>query len=135
MIYRLLALAIAVASIFGAGMGYQAHRDSVKALQASIAASEQARKVEHENAVSLVRRMDSYSVTQAQNAARAAESRAVVASVQHSAAAIASAAPASACGVDPRLSVLAELLAEGAGLVEEGAREVERLRAQRDALK
>lgn len=132
--YRLLAYLAILAAVFAAG-AYSHHRwTEARAIKAQLAASEQARKVEHDNAVSVIRRMDSYSVTAASNAARALPARTDLVSVQHSLAAIASADPASACGPDPRLARIADLLAEGAGLAEEGARHVEELRAKRDAL-
>lgn len=42
--------------------------------------------------------------------------------------------PAPSCGDDGRLGQLARLLAEGAGLVEEGGRRVEQLAAEKSAL-
>lgn len=132
---RLYLIGGAILASFIAG-GYAHMRwTEAKAVKLAMAASEQTRKVEHENAVSTIRRMDSYSVTVAENQRRAMPARTDLASVQHSLAAIASSAPASACGPDPRLSRVIELLGEGAGLVEEGARHADQLRAQRDALK
>lgn len=132
---KLGAISAASLALFSAGAYSHMRWAGAKAAEAALLASEQARKVEHENSVSTIRRMDSYSVTVAENQRRAMPARTDLASVQHSLAAIASSAPASACGPDPRLSRVIELLGEGAGLVEEGARHADQLRAQRDALK
>jgi hypothetical protein len=134
---RILIWLVALSTAFTAGMVSHARIAKAKADAANLKASEKARKDEHVNAVSTIRRMDDYSVTSARNAARALPARSDLASVQHSLSFIA-AAPASAasgCVPDPRLSGIAELLGEGASLVEEGARHVDELRAKRDALK
>jgi hypothetical protein len=132
----LLYLRIAVAvGLFAAG-AYSHHRwTEAKAAKAALQASEQARKVERDNAVSLIRKMDSYSVTAVENQRRALVARSDLERVRNSAAVLAASAPAAACGPDPRLAGVLELLAEGAGLVEEGSRHVDDLRAKRDALK
>ena len=123
-----------LAAFLSGGYAHMRWTDS-KAAKAALMASEQARTTEHENAVSTIRKLDSYSVTTAQNATRALAARSDLERVRGSLASIASAAPASACGPDPRLAGITDLLAEGAGLVEEGARHTDLLRAQRDALK
>jgi hypothetical protein len=133
---RILAILLLVVVCTFTGGGY-AHYRWMEAKTAKIAlhASEQVRKDEHDNAVSTIRKLDSYSVTTAQNQVRALSARSDRERVQHSLAAIAAAAPASACGPDPRLAGIAQLLSEGAGLVEEGAGHVDELRAKRNALK
>lgn len=129
----LAAGALAIAFVGGA---YSHHRwTEAKAIKAALQASEQARKVEHDNAVSVIRKMDSYSVTAVENQRRALAARSDLERVRGSLAAIAAPAASAACRPDPRFSGILQLLDEGAGLVEESARHVEELRAQRDALK
>lgn len=133
--YRILAVLALLAAAFGSGwVGHVKYRAGVDA-QAALAASEQARKADHDSAVSKIRALDSYSVSAAGNAARALPARDDLRGMQHSLATIAAAGVASSCGVDPRLAGLADLLGEGAGLVEEGARVADELRAQRNALR
>ncbi len=133
--YRLLAYVGALVVAFSAGAYSHFRWTEARAVKAALKASEQAREIEHANAVSAIRRMDSYSVTAARNQARALPARSDLERVQHSIAAIAAAPAASACGPDPRLARVLDLLGEGAGLVEESARHIEELRAKRDALK
>lgn len=132
----LLYLRIAVAvGLFAAG-AYSHHRwTEAKAAKAALQAEQQARKAERDNAVSLIRKMDSYSVTAVENQRRALAARTDLERVRNSLAVIAAPAASAACEPDPRLAGIADLLAEGAGLVEEGARHVDDLRAKRDALK
>jgi len=134
---RILIGLVALLTAFGAGMWTHARIARADALQVGLKASEQARKDEHVNAVSTIRRMDDYSVTAARNSARALLARDDLASVQHSITVIAAAhaSAASGCVPDPRLPRLLELLRESASLVEEGPRHLEELRAKRDALK
>lgn len=132
---KLGALGAAALALFSAGAYSHMRWTEAEAAEASLQASEQARKDERDNSVSTIRRMDAYSVTAAQNQVRALAARSDADSVRHSLAAIASAAPASAYSADPRLAGIADLLSEGVGLAEEGARHVEELRAQRDALR
>lgn len=123
------------AALFMAGF-YTHHRlTEAKAAKAALLASEQARKVEHDNAISVIRKMDSYSVTTVENQRRALAARSDLERVRGSLAAIAAPAASAACPPDPRLAGLADLLAEGAGLVEESARHLDEIRAKRDALK
>ena len=123
------------AALFAAGFYTHLRLTEAKAAKAALQASEQARKVEHDNALSVIRKMDSYSVTTVENRLRALAARSYLERVRGSLAAIAAPAASAACPTDPRLAGLADLLAEGAGLVEEGARHVDDLRAKRDALK
>lgn len=115
--------------------GYTHHRwvayDQAKA---AVAASENARKTERENARRDLTALDNYSVTQARNQVAATSRARVVAGVQHDLSAFASAAPASACGPDPRIRILENLLGEGVGLVGEGADHIEAIRAQKQGL-
>lgn len=131
---KLLAVLLALAAAFAAGwVRSDKHRDGIEAKKA-LAASEQARKTEQDNARSRITAMDNYSITAQAEKLRALDARSDRVSVQHSLAAIARAAPASGCEPDPRVRILADLLAEGAGLAEEGAGHVADLRAQKRAL-
>lgn len=132
---RLGIYAAAALTIFSAGAFTHMRWAEAKAAKAALQASEQARKVDHDNAVSLIRKMDSYSVTTVESQRRALVARSDLDRVRHSTAAIAAAPAASANCADPRLARIAELLGEGASLAEEGARHVDELRAKRDALK
>lgn len=125
----------ALAGAFGSGAYTHKRWADGEAAKAAILASEQARKDERDNAVSAIRRMDSYSVTVAENQRRALPARSDLVSVQHSLASIAAEAPASACGADDRLARVADLFGESASFLEEGARHLEELRATRDALR
>lgn len=131
---KLGALAALALGLFGAGAYTHMRWADAKAAKAALMASEQARKDEHENAVSTLRKLDTFHATEAENSRRALAARSDLDGLRNSLAAIASAAPASACGADSRLPGIAQLLAEGAELAAEGADHVDRLRDQRDAL-
>lgn len=131
---KLLAVILALAAAFAAGWVRSGkHRDGIEAKKL-LAASEQARKTERDNVRSRITALDNYGLAAQVEKGRALDARSDRVSVQHSLAAIASSAPASSCEPDPRVRVLADLLAEGAGLAEEGAGHVADLRAQKQAL-
>ena len=132
--WAILAALGVVAGAFGAGAYTHKRYADGEAAKAAILASEQARKVERENAIASIRKLDNFAATQAENERRSAAVRSDLERLRNSAAAIAAAAPASACEPDPRLAGVLELLQEGSGLVEEGRRHVDDLRAKRDAL-
>lgn len=127
--------AAAALALFSAGAYAHMRWADAKAAKAALQASEQARKVEHDNAVSMVRKMDSYSVTMAQEAARAVVARSDTQRVRDAIPSIAAAASAAACSADDRSARAVELFGESLELLEEGRRHVERLKAQRDALR
>lgn len=134
---RILIGLAALVLAFVAGIRFHIHWAEGKAAAARAQASEEARKVERTNAVATIRRMDNFAQAQQRNAAAALPARSDLERVQHSIDRIASApgpAASAACGPDPRLAGVLELLREGASLVEEGPRHLEELRAQRDAL-
>ncbi|SEL11669.1 hypothetical protein SAMN05216359_105254 [Roseateles sp. YR242] len=134
---RILIGLVALMLAFAAGIRFHIHWAEGKAAANRAQASEEARKVERTNAVSTIRRMDNFAQAQQRNAAAALPARSDLERVRHSLDRIVSApAPAASatCGADPRLAGLVELLRESAGLVEEGPRHLEELRAQRDAL-
>ena len=124
-----------LASVFCAGVYSHYRWAEAKAAKAALQASEQARKDERVNAVSSIRKLDNFAAAQAADARRALAARSDLEQLRSSLAALASPAAPASCPVDGRLRGLADLLSEGAGLVEEGPRHVEELRAQRDALK
>lgn len=131
---KLLAVLLALAAAFTAGwVRSDRHRDGIEAKKL-LAASEQARKTEQDNARRNITALDNYGLAAQVEKGRALDARSDRVGVQHSLAAIASAAPASGCEPDPRVRILADLLAEGAGLAEEGAQHVADLRAQKRAL-
>ncbi|WP_349745249.1 hypothetical protein [Roseateles cavernae] len=134
MIARILVALASLALAFAAGAFVHYRWVLAEVTQRALDQSEATRKVEHDNAVSTIIKMDRYSVTAAQNQPRVLAARTDLVGVQHSIDAIAAAAPASACGPDPRLAGVLELLRESASLVEEGPRHLEELRAKRDAL-
>ncbi len=133
--YTILAALGIVAGSFGAGAYTHKRYADGEAAKAAILASEQARKVEREQAVSSIRKLDNFAAEQAANQHNALAARSDLERLQHSPDTITAAAPAASCPADPRLAGVARLLSEGAGLVEEGARHVDELRAQRDALR
>lgn len=124
-----------IAGSFGAGAYTHKRYADGESAKAAILASEQARKVEREKAVSTIRKLDNFAAAQTQNERAALAARSDLERLRNSLAAVAAPATAASCPADPRLAGVARLLDEGAGLVEEGARHVDELRAQRDALK
>ncbi len=133
--YATLAALGIVAGSFGAGVYAHKRWADGRAAEAALMASEQARKVERENAVSSIRKLDNFAAEQATNQRNALAARSDLERLQHSLSTIAAAAPAASCPDDPRLAGVVELLRTGSGLVEEGSRHVADLRAKRDALK
>ena len=126
--------AVALALFSAGGYSHMRWADS-KANKAALNDSEQARKGEYDNAVSSIRKLDNFAAEQAASSRRALAARTDLERLRGSLAALASPAAAASCPTDGRLRGLADLLGEGAGLAEEGARHVEELRAQRDALR
>jgi hypothetical protein len=132
---KLGAISAAALALFSAGAYSHMRWAGAKAAKVALQASEDARKVERESAVSAIRKLDNFAAEQAANERRALAARSDLEQLRGSLAALASPAAPASCPVDGRLRGLADLLAEGAGLVEEGPRHVEELRNQRDALK
>lgn len=122
---------------FGLGWWHCAANQAVTQTRADLRASETLRTEEHADAVEQITALDQLATAQLVRAPRVLAARDDLVRVQRAALAIEAATaigPAGqACGVDPRLAGLAELLREGASLVEEGSRHVEQLRDQRDA--
>lgn len=132
---KLGAIAALALALFSAGAYSHMRWADAKAAKAALQASEQARKDERENAVSAIRKLDNFAAAQAADQGRALAARSDLEQLRGSLAALTGPAAPASCPVDGRLRGLADLLAEGAGLVEEGPRHVEELRRQRDALK
>lgn len=127
---------------FGAGWWRASASHELKAVvteqRAELQATEQLRTEEHHDAVTQITALDHYATAQQQRRPRLLAARGDLERLQQSAlrlqAPAADAAAASACGPDPRLARVLELLREGAGLVEEGSRLADELRDQRDSL-
>ena len=132
---KLGAISAASLALFSAGAYSHMRWAGAKAAEAALLASEQARKVERESAVSAIKKLDNFAAEQAANERRALAARSDLERLRGSLAAIAGPTPAASCPVDPRLAGVVDLLREGAGLVEESGRHVDQLRAQRDALR
>lgn len=132
--WLILAALAALAGAFGSGAYTHKRWADGKAAEAALMASEAARKIEREQAVSSIRKLDNYAAAQADNERRALTARSDLERLRNAIAATASATPAS-CPADERVGRLADLLRESAELSEEGARHVDDLRAKRDALK
>lgn len=134
MIRTYAALAL-LAGSFGAGwLGHMRWAD-VDRLQAQIAASEAARELERTDALKQAETLSAYAARLKRESAAAAAARSDLDRLRSHLAAEAGPAPADSCGPErARVRSLEQLLAEGAGLAEEGGRHVEQLRADRAAL-
>lgn len=125
----------AALALFSAGAYSHMRWTGAKAAEAALLASEQARKVERESAVSAIKKLDTFAAEQAANERRALAARSDLERLRGSLAAIASPAPAASCGVEnDRIRTLSQLLSEGASLAAEGAEHVDALRARARAL-
>jgi hypothetical protein len=135
---RLLAALCSLALAFATGWWRCEVSHQAAQGRRAVAASETLRTEEHDDATIRIKTLDSYAALAPVRQARALDARSDLVGVQQLLATLAAPAPASAaasaCGPDPRLSGLAELLSEGTSLVEEGARVADELRDQRDAL-
>jgi hypothetical protein len=131
---KLGAISAASLVLFSAGAYSHMRWSSAKAAKAALLASEQARKVERESAVSAIRKLDNFAAEQAANERRALTARSDLERLRGSLATLASPAPAASCPVDERSARAVELFGESLELLEEGRRHVERLKSQRDAL-
>jgi hypothetical protein len=132
---KLGAISAVSLALFSAGAYSHMRWTEAKAAKVALQASEDARKVERESAVSAIKKLDNFAAEQAANERRALAARSDLERLRGSLAAIASPAASAACGVDDRLSRAVELLGACASLLEEGSGHVERLKSQRDALK
>lgn len=132
--------AIALAGLVGFGLGWWrcSSGQALTETRAELHASETLRTEEHTHAAAEIRAVDNLAMARQARQPRVLAARGDLVRLQQSSLrleAAAAAAPASAaCGPDPRLAGVLELLREGAGLVEEGSRLAGDLRDQRDAL-
>lgn len=133
MIRTYAALAL-LAGSFGAGwLGHMRWAD-VDRLKAEIAASEAARESERTDALKQANTLSAYAARLKRESAAAAAARSDLDRLRNALAA-GPEAPADSCGPErARIQSLEHLLAEGAGLAEEGGRLVEQLRAERAAM-
>lgn len=134
MIRAYLGLAL-LAGSFGAGwLGHMRWAD-VDRLKAEIAASEAARESERTDALKQADTLSTYAARLKRESSAAAAARSDLDRLRSQLAAEAGPAPADSCGPErARIRRLENLLAEGAGLAEEGAGHVADLRAQKRAL-
>jgi hypothetical protein len=131
-----VAAVLALAVGFGAGWRVQGWRHAAATAEALEVAAETAR-LRQQAATQAAERNDR-DTNQALARARAAalDARGDLERLRIAAGAVAAdpAASAAGCSDDGRLAVVARLLTEGAGLVEEGGRRVEQLAAEKAAL-
>ncbi len=131
---------LVLAVLLGFGLGRCSARTAhqLADTRAQLQASETLRAEEHHDAVDQITSLDQLATAELVRRPRVLAARGDLVRVQqslhHIEAAAAVAPAASACGPDPRLAGLAQLLREGAELAEEGSRHVEQLRDQRGAL-
>lgn len=137
----LIAVVIAAATFFsGFGLGWWkgSAGQALTETRAELQTSETLRQEEHRDAADQITSLDQLATAELVRRPRVLAARGDLVRLQQSSLRIeaaASIAPAaSGCSPDPRLAGIAELLREGAGLVEEGSRHVADLRDQRDAL-
>lgn len=123
-----------LAGSFGAGwLGHMRWAD-VDRLKADIAASEAARESERTDALKQAETLSTYAARLKRESSVAAVARSDLDRLRN-ALATGPEAPTNSCGPErARIRSLEQLLAEGAGLAEEGGRLVEQLRADKQAL-
>lgn len=128
-----LYLAILAGSFLAGWLGHTRWAD-VDRLKAQIAASEAARETEQANALKQAETLSAYASKLKRESSAAAAARSDLDRLRIHLASP-SDSTADTCGAErTRIGVLEQLLSEGAGLVEEGGRHVEQLRADRSAL-
>lgn len=136
--------ALALAMLMGFALGWwrsaASHKQAalLTETKAELRVSESLRTEEHTDAVQAVTTLDRFATARQAREPRVLAARDDLVGLQQPLRRLEAAptlAPASpGCGADRRLPVLAQLLREGAELVEEGARVVDELRDQRNSL-
>lgn len=133
-----LAALLSLGGAFSAGVYAHMRWTEAEPVKAALEVSETNREIEHENTTTAIRKLDNFIAVQQGNGHAAVRDAALVASVQRdfaSVAAVPASGASSSCPADPRLGRISDLASEGAGLLAEGVRHLEELRAKRDALK
>lgn len=133
MIRAYVAIAL-LAGSFGAGWIGHMRWANVDRLKTEIAAAEAARKSERTDALKQAQTLSDYAARLKRESSAAAAARSDLDRLRN-ALTTGPEAPADSCGPErARIRGLEKLLAEGAGLAEEGGRHVEQLRADKQAL-